>query len=486
MAEDHLVVEVIDEISIILDGKVSISGKSESSLLLDGRSCAYLYALTRVDLHTIIFHENIIAGDNSRHTSYNWIFTKNGGWTVSNSEKNGLTLDRGSVSRELADALERLMNLKNKKKSVLDIPLGHSGPIPQASSFASRKINNTVLLIAAAVLVCGFFTALIFNSFGYSRISRIVDGLDNSIDTSTSRNREALSHLSGVIEDVQGELTALQASVAQEKEAFYFSRQNTASNIRRMADELPNKYYSRKRAYEFIAVQVESASTYGDLIYQVSRLPQNEDQAETLLATDAGNVKTLEAYNLVFDGLVYPVRLDGGFNDGASFMVSSGFMEKRITPIGTGGARPHYAVDIININNIIDITPDNAIVRAPDKPGSIVSVSDGIIRDISYDSVYGWNVEIEHIMTDEVLDQYPQAVKWTTFYAHMDEPTGWKVGDEIIRDEKIGDIGEAGRSTGPHLHFEVRIYSRYGSETGPLGTYDQINPLLEKGDKLKE
>nr|WP_246434045.1 M23 family metallopeptidase [Spirochaeta isovalerica] len=161
-------------------------------------------------------------------------------------------------------------------------------------------------------------------------------------------------------------------------------------------------------------------------------------------------------------------------------------MEKRITPIGTGGARPHYAVDIININNIIDITPDNAIVRAPDKPGSIVSVADGIIRDISYDSVYGWNAEVEHVMTDEILDQYPRAVKWSTFYAHMDEPTGWKEGDEIEQNEKIGDIGEAGRSTGPHLHFEIRIYSRYGSESGPLGTYDQINPLIEKGDMLKE
>ncbi|MBB6481289.1 peptidoglycan DD-metalloendopeptidase family protein [Spirochaeta isovalerica] len=486
MAEDHLVDEVIDEISKILDGKVSSSGKSESSLMLDGRSCSYLYALTRVDLNTIILHENIIAGDNSSHTSFNWVFSKSGQWTVSNSEKNGYALDRGSVEKELADALGRLKNLENKKRNVLEIPLGRVEKIPEASLFAARKLNNTVLLIAAAVLVCGFFTALIFNSFGYSRISRIVDGLDYSIDTSTSRNREALTELSGVIQDVQGELSALQASVAQEKEAFYFSRQNTASNIRRMADELPNKYYSRKRAYEFIAVQVESASTYGDLIYQVSRLPQNEDQAETLLATDANNVKTLVSFRLVFDNLVYPVRLDGSQNDGSSFMISSGFMEKRITPIGTGGARPHYAVDIININNIIDITPDNAIVRAPDKPGSIVSVADGIIRDISYDSVYGWNAEVEHVMTDEILDQYPRAVKWSTFYAHMDEPTGWKEGDEIEQNEKIGDIGEAGRSTGPHLHFEIRIYSRYGSESGPLGTYDQINPLIEKGDMLKE
>lgn len=481
-----MVNKVIDEITVMLDGKVSLSGKSSSSLMLDGRSCSYLYALTRVDLNTLIFHENIIAGDNSSHTSFNWVFTRSGEWSVSIAEKNGNPLDRGSLERELANSFDRLHNSGEKKRNVFEIPLSRTPAMLYSSGFASRRMNNTVLFISAALLVCGFFMALIFNSFGYSRVSRIVDSLDQSIDSSTSRNKEAMMDLSHEIQDIQGELTALQVSVAQEKEAFYFSRQNTASNIRRIASELPKKYYSRKKAYEFIAVLVESASTYGDLIYQVSRLPQNEDQAETLLATDANNVKTLDSYNMVFPGLVYPVRLDSGINNGTSFTVSSGFMEKRVNPIGTGGIRPHYAVDIINIKNIIDITPANKIVRAPDKPGSIVSVADGVIRDINYDSVYGWNAEIEHVMNKDILDKYPQAVKWTTFYAHMDEPTRWKIGDKIAADEKLGDIGEAGRSTGPHLHFEVRIYSPHGSKNGLLGTYDQINPLLKKTEKFKE
>ena len=482
----HLLESIIELIITLLNGRLSTSGKSEVSLLVNGHACSYFYSITRIDLNTIVLHENILTKDDQNHTSRNWIFSNNQNWIISGAEKNGESIDKGSIDLELDDVLFRLEKLQNDNSRAMDIPIGNFKNGLITTDFAKNKINSLALLIAVSVLMCGFFTALIFNSFGFKKISTIVDSLDQSIETSTDLNKIAISELSGEIKSVQSELTALQVSVAQEKEAFLFSRQNTASNIRRMASELPIKYNSRKKAYEFIAIRVESAATYGDLIFQVARLPQNEAQAETLLATDVYNVNTLDSYQLAFSNLVYPVRLDSNNNDGQSFMISSTFMERRVSPIGTGGIRPHFAVDIINISNIIDITPANRIIRAPELPGSIVSVAEGIIRDIRYDSVYGWNAEIEHTMTDEILDKFPNALKWSTFYGHMNKPSGWEEGDLIEQNEKIGDIGEAGRSTGPHLHFEIRIYSRAGIETGELGNYDKINPLLEKNDKLKD
>ena len=63
---------------------------------------------------------------------------------------------------------------------------------------------------------------------------------------------------------------------------------------------------------------------------------------------------------------------------------------------------------------------------------------------------YGNTVIIHH-----GLDQDGNGV--STLYAHLSAFSSFAVGDFVISSDVIGFVGSTGQSTGPHLHFEVRI-----------------------------
>lgn len=116
----------------------------------------------------------------------------------------------------------------------------------------------------------------------------------------------------------------------------------------------------------------------------------------------------------------------------------------------------------------IDIATDasNEYVVVATQSGTVTKVFDGCDNDGDMENTcggsYGNHVYIEHADGVE------------TRYAHL-YPGSITVneGDSIQQGEMIGMVGNSGQSSGPHLHFEVRIN---GSLVNPLDYVSQESP----------
>lgn len=226
--------------------------------------------------------------------------------------------------------------------------------------------------------------------------------------------------------------------------------------------KINSRFYYRRRVYELIAKEIQSSQNYDELNRYLARLPETEKQAYTTLTVDRANIITMNNYHPVIKGLLYPVELPGQANDGRDLLISSCFSSRRISPIGSGGVRPHLAVDIINIGNIRYISDKGELIRDGNSPGWVVSVADGIVKDIEYNHVYGWNVTIEHDRNLLSSDMAKGRTGFETFYAHLNKGVFVYKGQKLSAGDIIGTIGNTGESTGPHLHFEVRLIGKDG------------------------
>lgn len=82
----------------------------------------------------------------------------------------------------------------------------------------------------------------------------------------------------------------------------------------------------------------------------------------------------------------------------------------------------------------------------------------GTVLKTGFSPTYGKFVEIEH----------PNGV--TSFYAHLSRiAAGVRAGASVAEGETLGAVGSTGRSTGAHLHFEIRQAGRRMDPQGFIG-----------------
>ena len=97
------------------------------------------------------------------------------------------------------------------------------------------------------------------------------------------------------------------------------------------------------------------------------------------------------------------------------------------SPFGPRWGRFHYGIDLANATGT-----------------DVVAADGGVVTRVGMAGSYGNLIIIDHQNGT------------STRYAHL-SAYSVKVGDVVQKGQSIGKIGSTGRSTGPHLHFEVRV-----------------------------
>ena len=89
-------------------------------------------------------------------------------------------------------------------------------------------------------------------------------------------------------------------------------------------------------------------------------------------------------------------------------------------------------------------------VRTP-----VYATGDAVVVSSKWETGYGMTVELDH------------GYGYRTRYAHL-HSSKVKVGQKVVRGEYIADSGNSGKSTGPHLHYEVVLKGR---KVNPVNYY---------------
>lgn len=130
--------------------------------------------------------------------------------------------------------------------------------------------------------------------------------------------------------------------------------------------------------------------------------------------------------------------------------LTSGFGMR--THLVLGGRRSHKGIDLA------------APTGTP-----IYATADGIVDRAEWFSSYGLFIEIEH------------GAELETRYAHMSR-LAVSAGQRVKKGDLIGYVGSTGRSTGPHLHYEVRVS---GVAVNPIPYMIEV-PVIQQLAELEE
>jgi murein DD-endopeptidase MepM/ murein hydrolase activator NlpD len=227
----------------------------------------------------------------------------------------------------------------------------------------------------------------------------------------------ARAELTGRVGGLEERLTAIQ----QSQQVMV---QRIAEKTRQGVDEVEKTVAMTGLDVDELLAQVDAELGQGGPLIPFKAPAEQSVENDVVLASVAGldnEVERWEKLQVVLRSMPLAAPLD-------QFYLASKF-GRRIDPI-TRRPAVHEGLDMA------------AALRSP-----ILATAPGKVVFAGWKGAYGRMVEIDH------------GLGIRTRYAHMHQITV-EVGDEVDYREKIGLLGSSGRSTGPHVHYEVRVNGR--------------------------
>lgn len=300
-------------------------------------------------------------------------------------------------------------------------------------------------------------------------INELVDNLQSQVDTlnaSIEATEAEIAELEAEIEAREEEIDANYDSFKQRLRAIYMSGDLTGGlevllSTDSYDDLLVRMYYIEKTSeytQEIIDAITVDKATYEDKMVTVetkraaldsqrvtlnakkTELDEEKAAAEKLLKEIQDEQTALEEEQKKIDEqmVVAKAQLDALIaaetkKDVGSTYVGGGF--KWPTP-GYGTITSPYGMRWGKLHKGIDIgAPTGA---------KIIASNEGKITTSAFNSSYGNYVIVNH------------GGGYMTVYAHMSKRLV-SVGQYVAKGQTIGLVGSTGHSTGPHLHFEIRV-----------------------------
>ena len=208
------------------------------------------------------------------------------------------------------------------------------------------------------------------------------------------------------------------------------SQQNNEQIFRQIEEALVISVKPLEKMFKSVGLDLNSIlslirntySGYGGPNLPISQLPIDSlTNNEKLAAKMVDQILELGAWRIAVQKIPFAHPLN------ETFQYTSGF--------GPRWGTMHYGTDMAA------------------KPGSaILATADGVINFAGWEKGYGKLIKIKHDFGYE------------TRYAHLSK-ISVSVGQRISQGDRIGKMGNTGRSTGTHLHYEIR---RNGKPINPM------------------